>query len=406
MLLRAVPVTGLVAVLLAGCTGEPPPTAGPAPSPTSEGPAAAGSDVDRAIQRVLDRRARAVLAGDRRAFLQSVAPGPGKAAQLAWFDRVSGLPLAHASFELGLEDVSVEDPRRYDAEVEEQLQLDGFDAEPVPTVHDFVFRESRGRWRVASDHFDRSQITEAPWDIPGTSVGFGDGVAVVTDRKASPRRAELVAATEDAVRHVREHVPRGLDSVVVLAFSDTAAFAAEGLDTREIDLIGGLAFPVRGPDQQVTGSRVLVAPSMLDRPALDIRVLLRHELTHVALRKLEGPVWMTEGIATYTAWREEPQRFLATSVVREARRGIDAMPPDGAFHATDWSHSYGVAWWANEWLARKEGPQEPYRLLAALDRAGATRYDDVDRILRKRYGRTADRIAAAAGELIVDTFPR
>ncbi|WP_121252850.1 hypothetical protein [Nocardioides ferulae] len=402
----ALTVTAFVAALGAGCSGGSEGDAGRAP--ISPAPAAAATSATRAgaaaeIEAVLLDRAAAVVAGDRRAFLRTV--GGDRARQLAWFDRLRRLPVGEVTHELGTVTAG-EDLDRFAAAVHLGVRLDGFDPEPVVGERRMSWRRVSGsdgsRWVVTRDRPVPGQVVVAPWDVPGTTVVAGDGVVLVVDEALRSREPRLLAEAEAARRFVDRGVPGGLEGAVVLAFRDLRLFASAGLDLAEVRAHGGMALPVLGPEGEAVAVRALLTPAGL-RGTWWRRVVLRHELTHVALWEKEAPEWLVEGVAEYAAWQGERIQRVQRAAGVAARGGIDSMPPDGAFYA-DPMVNYPLARFACRVLAREHGRGAPYEALAAVADVGAVHHDEVDAVLGERFGTTADELATEAGRAIARWF--
>ncbi len=396
----------VLVVPLAGCTGDDGPTVEPSPA-SSGSPSPAADDARDRIEGLLQRRAAAILAEDADAFAAGIAAGPARAEQLRHFRALTGLPVQSVSFDLGMHDPAVGGDR-YRADVDMLVRLAGFDAAPVPTRHRMDFERGPDGWRLVRDHVDRSEVGFAPWLLPGVELVVRDRVIVAFDQGSVRHREEFVALAEEARSAVARDVPGAWsEHVIVLAPSRTATLRYEGFDPVEISNLGGVAFPVRGPDEQVIGSRIVIAPVMLGRPAVGVRSVLRHEIAHTALaapRDERTPVWVTEGIAEYTAHRGDAVYFISPAAVAAAEEGITQMPPDGLFHRGDWGVSYGLAWFSMQWLSLEHGEDEPYRLLDAIREERPADFREVSALVEKRYGVTTDQLARRAGDLIEATF--
>lgn len=414
---RRLLVTGVCLLsLVTGCSSGPLETAlagsstTGSPSTSASATAAAADDVRKEITAALRARAAAVREKDRRAFAAGLAPGAGRASQLAAFDRLAQLPVASVAYELGNQDLGASSAHRYVGTVTELVGLRRFDRRPVATSHRMVLtrKDASGPWQVESDKPDRVEMTQAPWAQPESRFVVGRNVLIVSDQKALPQSTARLADAEQAWREVDAFVPGGLDPVVVFAFSDFTVFESEGFSQRTLDRIGGSVVPTRGAGWTRVGSRVLVAPGWLTESAPFRGVVLRHELAHVA--QLDGrphlpvPHWVVEGLAEYVAWHGQSP-LLGKSVVRAARAGkFKAMPANGDFYFEDWPMNYGVAWWAMEWLAGKHGERAPFELMEALIAAEADDGESADAVLEKKYGLTADELARRAAELIDEVF--
>lgn len=398
--------TLLLLCLVAGCSGDP--QAGPAPSsPTTSTTPSVPSGAYDALDRLLDRRARAILAKDRATFLATTAPGPGRAHQLAWYGPLTRLPLAKVSYDVRLVDPhGTAHATRVEADMLVQLGS-GFDPAPVPVDHVLTVSHTAGRWKVVEDRADRSQISFAPWLLPHVRFTITDRALVVYDQDSARQADRISRLADEAVATDADHIPYEWPrKVVILAPSSTAPLRYEGFDPVEIQHLGGVAYPIRGPDEQVTGSRIVVAPVMLKQDDQDLLTVLRHEVAHVAIGEHDeqDPVWVVEGIAEYVAHLGDGRLYIATSAVQAAQDGVDQMPPDGLFHSGDWGVNYGIAWWAMQVLALRHGPDAPFDLVDAMHAREPMDFHEESALLDDRYQVTTDELAHQAGELIRTTF--
>ncbi len=339
-------------------------------------------------------------------FRATTAPGGTRSAQVTWFRQLSPLPLARVEYVIGTHDASVEDPDRFVADVDVQVQVDGFDSAPVPSTHRMTFHRTRTGWRVARDHIDPAQVSFAPWEMPGSVAVVGDGVLLFFDQQSAPRAARILPVAEAALRYVADSVPYDWSRrVMILMPSTQKDFEYEGFDPREIAQIGGVAYSYPGPDFQPAGMRVLIASTQLDLSPEWLGVLLRHEIAHVAIgtHDDEAPVWLREGLAEYVGHREQRYTF-GTDVGSLMPEGdVTRMPPDGPFHASDWGPSYLVAWYSVLWLATARSAEAPWGLLSALE-ADPGDFRHVSRLLHRDYDVTTDELARRAGDLIRDSI--
>lgn len=407
---RRTTALGLLLLLvspLSGCTDERDGVPAADPTQGSTSPAVTGDPARDRVETLLEQRAAAILARDATAFGAGVAPGPARAEQLRHFRALAQLPVQSVSFDLGMHDPAVGGDR-YRADVDMLVRLKGFDAAPVPTRHRMDFQRGPDGWRLVRDHVDRSEVGFAPWLLPGVEFAVSDRVIVAFDQGSVRHRDRFAALSETARSLVLRDVPaEWSEHVIILAPSRTAALRYEGFDPVEIGNLGGVAYPVRGPDEQVIGSRIVIAPAMLRRDDIAIRAILRHEITHTALarpRDETTPVWVTEGVAEYTAHRGDEVHYISPAAVAAAEEGIRQMPPDGLFHRGSWGVSYGLAWFSMLWLADREGEDEPYRLLEAIREERPADFREVSALVEERYGVTTDELAARAGELIDAIF--
>jgi len=404
---------------ISGCAG-PAPTDGP-PSPStssssttavtsaSTSPDAVEGDSERAgIESLLRRRSRAVVRDDRSGFLALAAPS-GRGRQSAWFERIAPLSLTTFRYELGTRDAAASEGGTYVADVDEFTQVADFDRSPVWTSHRMTFVRQGGRWLVAADDVDDSEILSAPWEFPGIRIQQSDHVLLATDAQALRQSPQMFSMLGEARDYVDARTDGPLDAVVFLALSDVSALRAEGMNTDELNRVGAVTTGVRGADFGVVEQRVIVAPSSLASDTGYEQVMLRHELVHIALARYgrTSPTWLTEGIAEYVAHQGLELR-LSSHAIALAREHRLTMPANGLFYRGDDgdnSPNYAVAWWSLEYLASLKGSDEPFRLLEAFRQAkDATDFDAMSALLEKRYGMTADELASHAQDLIVSTW--
>ena len=392
----------LAAGLLGGCSDDPAPPERPAADP---GPLVAS---DEQVERLLDRRARAILADRREAFLATTAPGPGRRTQLVAFEALGELPVATASYDVAsVDDVADEGLTTVSAQL--MVRLEGFDTRPVPASHVLELEHSEQGWRVLHDRTAPSQVVAAPWTLAGARVRTGDGLILVLDRRSADQGDRLLRLAGAARVATRSYVPYPRSQgVVMLAPSTTDTFRDDGFGTDTIERLGGIAREVDDRRGDVVTDRVVLVPDMLRQPDDALLTLIRHEFAHVAIaqRDKKMPLWIVEGLAEWASWRGDPTYSIATSAVRaaESERGITRMPPDYDFRSERSGTAYGVAWFAMRWLETTEGPEAPYALLDRAAEQRAFRDREVSRLLDRQYGVTTDELAREAGELIAETF--
>jgi hypothetical protein len=419
-------MTRLVAALLAlgfltaGCTGDDHASARPPSSPpgtsasassggTGSTTTAATRALDRkfnAVEALLRRRSQAILAKDRAAFVATTVPGTGRAKQLGWYAPLTSLPLAKVSYDVRLVDPHGTD-RHTRVEADMLVQIAGFDPAPLPVSHVLDVRRVPDGYRVVQDLASRDQVSYAPWLLPGVKFTITDQALIAYDRGSADQAGRVERLADEAITHVDDAIPYDWSrKVVFLMPSTTAPLRYEGFDPVEIHNLGGVAYPIRGPDEHETGSRVMIAPVMLKQDDRSLSTVLRHEVAHVAIGTHDDldPVWVVEGIAEYVAQLGDSTKYIASSAVKAADQGIDQMPPDGTFHFGDWGVNYGIAAWSMEWLAMRHGTQAPFRLVDALHAREPIDFHEESHLLDRRYQVTTDELAHRAGDLIQQTF--
>ena len=334
-------------------------------------------------------------AGDRAGFLAYVDPAALSfaAAQAELFDRVH--KLAPTAWSYQLSGVGPELALARAAElpagatiehVRLTYRLDGSltstDREQYVTVV-----PSDGGWLIAADT-DGSAAGEDTqrdlWDLGPVRVVHGSTSLVLADQR-SGTSAELHALAAVADRAVRDvdrvwkgpwsHVP-----MVVLPRSQEDMATLIGSDG---DGLAQIAAVTTGTFESGVsrGDRVVINPGAWGSlGAVGRRVVLTHEITHVATRAASRgapPIWLSEGFADFVAYRAAllAPSIVASDVLAEVRRGTGPrhLPGDKDFDASrrDISASYEGAWLACRMIASRYGQESLVQLYDALsDGAG------------------------------------
>jgi len=409
--LRAALVAALVLAFPA-CTGHTEDALPPTPSGTSY-PAA--PDVVSGVQQALQRRARAVLAGDTTAFERGVrGTAEFREQQRTWLANLRQLPVGGLSYTVDPAAL-VRDGDDYWVVVEEHLLLSGYDAVPVVTRDRYRFRPGTRRpdrmvlTSVTDPAWEQThEVHPQPWDLGPVVVRNGSGVLGVFDEGSLPASGPLLRSVERGIDAVAAEIPYDWSrSVVVYALSDPAYLRViDDVPGGDPDVLDGVAFPVPASpgDETLAATRFALHPRMLERAGVARDRLVRHELTHVALgsRDDHAPVWLSEGLAEYVSAQamDPAERRVPERAVRAAEAGFDALPDDGSFSGEGTATSYALAWWACEYLARTFDESVLWSL---LDEVGSGEVDP-DRLLLDWLEIRPARLARRAGELIVAEY--
>jgi hypothetical protein len=155
----------------------------------------------------------------------------------------------------------------------------------------------------------------------------------------------------------------------------------------------------------VAGQRVVLSPSGVRALSVaSLRIVLRHEITHLAARAdtVDGsPTWLLEGFADYVGYRDsgvtlaEGAPDLAKRVRQDGPPG--ALPEDRAFRSsgTDLDLAYQQSWSLARYVADRWGEQTLINLYRTLAGAGPVSATETDAMLRDVLG--VDRAALVAG---------
>ena len=369
-----------------------------------------GALVAPAVEELLDRRGRALLARDRAGFLATVDASATAflARQAALFDALAEVPLTRWSYAVDPAHVQPDDSAltaRYGTwwapAVTLRHALEG-DVEPFAARQSLTFVLRADGWRVAAD--DDFAARGAPgdralWDAGPVVATRGARSLVLAHPADRARLPALARAVDAAVPRVTQVWGEGWPQrVTVLVPAD-----ARELDDL-VDVPGGLdrvvALALAGPGGQ--GDRVLVNPGLFDRLGPNgLSVVLAHEITHVAARPATGPVtprWLSEGLADLVgfAGQDVTVAVAAAELAADVRagRGPAALPRDEDFagDAPGLAQAYEGSWLAVELLQRTYGRPA----LLALYRELGTRTDPpaLEELLRERLGTSTQELTS------------
>ncbi|MER7191006.1 hypothetical protein [Streptomyces flaveolus] len=356
----------------------------------------AADPVRTEVQRVLDRRAAAVLAHDRTAWART-GTGTG-------FGNLSAVPLAAWSYRVtGLHRTG----DTATADVDLSYRVEGYDRGAVTTARTLrLSREEDGRWAVDSDR-PAKQSGQQPWDQGpvrvvrgehslvlgvGQSTGALRGYAELADR-AVPAVSD--AWDGDWARRIVVVVPQSLEGMAGLLGSPASSYRG----------IAAVTTGETGGREQAPADRVIVNPDAYGLlGTLGKQVVLTHETTHVATRvhtTAATPLWLSEGYADWVGYRadgREPSQ-AASELSRAVSEGRvpGGLPTDEDFgftgEADELARAYEGGWLACRMIADQWGEDRLdafYRAVGAHDgRAGA-----VEDALRDVLGTTQDEFTA------------
>ncbi len=356
----------------------------------------AADPVRAEVQRVLDRRAAAVLAHDRTAWART-GTGTG-------FGNLSAVPLAAWSYRVtGLHRTG----DTATADVDLSYRVEGYDRGAVTTARTVrLSREDDGRWSVDSDR-PAKRSGQQPWDQGPVRVVWGEHSLVLgVGQSAGALRgyAELadraVPAVSDAwdgdwARRIVVLVPQSLEGMAGLLGSPASSYRG----------IAAVTTGETGGREQAPADRIIVNPDAYGLlGTLGKQVVLTHETTHVATRvhtTAATPLWLSEGYADWVGYRadgREPSQ-AASELTRAVSEGRvpGGLPTDEDFgftgEADELARAYEGGWLACRMIADQWGEERLdafYRAVGAHDgRAGA-----VEDALRDVLGTTLDEFTA------------
>lgn len=340
-----------------------------------------------AIQRVLDRRADALLDRDERGYLAAVDPAAREllAAERRTYRNLGDVPVR--SWEYRLRDVERDGPRAT-AHAELRYRMAGYDRSPVTSARTLELAERDGRWYVTADRPGAAGVQQL-WQQGAVDVVHGRRSLVLGVGQDNARLREIAAVADRAVPAVDDAWPGDwAGRVVVLVPGSEASMA--GLLGASTGSYRGIAAVTTGEIRRrgaAPADRVIVNPDAY-RTLGDFgrRVVLTHETTHVATRADTSdatPMWLSEGFSDWLAYRDAGPAHgpAAPELERSLHRGElpAALPQDGDFAfdagAAGLARAYEGGRLACELIARRWGERELtdfYRAVGAHDeREGA-----------------------------------
>ncbi|MEV7992416.1 hypothetical protein AB0O67_10955 [Streptomyces sp. NPDC086077] len=322
------------------------------------------------VQRLLDRRAAAVLGRDESGYRRT-----GSA---AGFAAVRALPLADWSYRVtGLHRTG----DRATADAELRYRIDGFDKAPVAARRTLgLARDAGGRWSVTSDR-PAPRSPEQLWDRGEVTAVRGEHTLVLgagQSRETLETYADLGDRAVPAVSRAWGTDWSG--RVVVLVPESLEAMA--GLLASPASSYRGIAAVTTGETgaPRAPADRIIVNPEAYGvLGSVGKQVVLTHETTHVATRAHTGtgtPLWLSEGYADWIGYRDSGR--TPAEAAPELARAVAAgdvpsvLPDDAAFgftgDATALAQAYEGGWLAGRLIAERWGAGrlgEFYRAVAA-----------------------------------------
>ena len=365
---------------------------------------------EAAVRVLLDERGAAVRARDREAFLDTVDPQAVAflARQAALFDALGDVPLDGWEYVLDPTSERPRDPaldRRHGRgwwapHVGLRYRLTDYDDQPTVEEQALTLVPRADGWKVAADDdFDAVGVrtTRGLWDAGPVVTVQRPGVLVL----GHPGNGRLL---REVARTVQAAVPRvsrlwGEDwsqRVVVLVPATDLELASVVPGDGDLTQIAAVATAEAAvePGGLPVGDRVVVNPSTFLRlGAVGRRVVLTHEVAHVATRAATGPqapAWLVEGFADHVGYlgTDVPLRVGARDLRAAVRDGRlpETLPPDDAFDGAspDLAQAYEQAWSAVALLVERYGPERVVELYRTVGRAQTE--DEVEQAFDEQLG--------------------
>ena len=407
-------VSGLVALGTGGAlrqltdTSVPPRTAPPSATlaATTSAPALrATPDGDEqrvtALQALLTTRARAVLEHDEQAWLSTIDPQAAefKAKQATVFANLQAVPFAVFSYEFDGVASPLSAARRQQlgesawvARVIADHRIEGYDRGSSQTELYLTSVQRQGSWYLTADT-DGATVPEL-WDLGRVRVVRGDDVLVLGTADLTMLKS-FASQGDKAVDRVTKVWGQRWPRRAVLVVPRTEAEMGKLLQrTDGLDQVAAVTTgELSGTGSGVAGSdRVVVNPAAFSRlGVVGRRVVLTHEMTHVAVRSSTAPavpIWLSEGFADYVGYQGVGlgRRTVAADVLALTRQGegFTALPIAEDFDParTTIAPAYSAAWLACSLIADRYGRAA----LVKFYRAAATsEADDPEAAVSKAF---------------------
>lgn len=363
-----------------------------------------------AAQDLLTARAAAVKARNKNSWMATVdLPGSTfRGRQSVAFDNLIKLPLGQFSYgaaqpapALGPTRIRQVGPNAWAATVTGTYTLAGFDRTPQNFDATYTLVHRPGGWRIADDTDGATPLQM--WDLPGLRVLRGRS-AIVVGNAPDARMREYSTIADSAVRRVSGVWGTDWNSHVVIVTPATSQEFARLLlraTDKGLDQVAAITQGVIEPGRRALGDRVVINPKAFTAlQPIGRRVVITHELTHVAARSsttASVPIWLTEGMADYVGYsglglsRERVASELL-SLVR-AGKGPTALPKEVDFDPSrsTIAPSYSGSWLAVCRLVDLYGQARVvafYRVVASAKTAGGAAQPDPDTTAASAFPRT------------------
>ena len=366
------------------------------------------------VRKLLDSRAAALLRRNGTGWLAGVDPAARtlRAQQAAAFANIAAVPLAGWRYEIEPEHERGRVERsadRWTVEVTLHYALAAVDPAPTTRPLMLTFARRGDRWLLAADDaagVDGTRTWRGPWEHGPLVAQRGRYSLVLAHPKNAHRLAAFAVAVDAAVPRVRRVIGGKWPGQVAVLIPDDqremSQLVGERLALGKIAAVA-VADSVDPASGQARGQRVVVNPANLDRlGALGRRVVLQHEVTHLATRGFTGPgtpIWLVEGLADWVGYLASglPPRLVADELGTQLRleRSPARLPTPADFRGDSprLSVAYEEAWSACRLIADRAGPAALVRLYRAVgtsDDPAAT----VDAQLRRTLGMSYPRFVA------------
>lgn len=251
-----------------------------------------------------------------------------------------------------------------------------------------------GDWRIAGDTAGPTQSDL--WDLSPISVTRGSRCLVIGSIEWRQLNRKITNSCQRSAVRVDSVWGRGWPRQTTLIVPDSQKQLGQLLDRSSTESKGlsDTAAVTVGPVSEA--EEVLINPVVFTKfPALGIRVVLAHEMVHVATRATgsgDAPTWLAEGFADYVGFGDSGlgPRDIAGDALREVDRGRipSAFPGDATFDSDGKgaAAAYGFAWTIMKTIANHGGTQRAVAFYRAATSGTGAASARVDGAVRKVLG--------------------
>jgi hypothetical protein len=276
--------------------------------------------------------------------------------------------------------------------------LAGYDRAPRSFEAAYTLVKRPGGWRIADDT-DGATAMQI-WDLPRMRVLRGRS-SIVIGNAPDARMRDYSATADSAVRRVTGVWGKDWNShVVIVTPSTKGEFAKLLVRTADagLDQVAAITQGTIDQGQRAQGDRVVINPKAFTAlQPIGRRVVITHELTHVAARSSttgQVPIWLSEGMADYVGYSglDLPRARVAADLLALVRQGNGprSLPTTADFdpEKTTIAPFYSASWLAVSRLVDLYGQARVvafYRSIAggpAMSQAGEL---DPDAIAAKAF---------------------
>jgi hypothetical protein len=340
------------------------------------------------LPRLLARRAKAVLAGDRAAFLATVDRRQRSwyRGQATLFERMRTAPFSAFAYRVLDQRADTRLRRRYRAEqvevarVQARYRFRGQDASPVLARYSYTFALTRSGWRIAGDGDDRFRGRDDVeiWDSGPVRNVRSARTLIVHHPGQEVLARRLLRVADRAYGQVGAAWTGRWERKAVILVPRDEREAERLVGARDLARVAAVASSSveSGAAERVLGNRIVVNTDNVSRyNDLNLQILITHEMTHVATRTLgDGvPLLLVEGFADWAALKPlgYPFRVTRPALARLGRAGFDGdLPSDREFRGPQAAAAYDEGSAFCQWVAETAGPAKLralYRQFAGSD---------------------------------------